>query len=85
MAKLLEAAALIGVVAAIAGLLYAFGTIWHLSYFNALGFDAHQFPTLGAELQVSGFANSVPAALVVGLFALFFACLFALIKLVNLV
>lgn len=56
----LEAAALIGVVAAVlAGSFHALGTVAHLAYYNALGFDAHQFRELGSELHVVGQDASV--------------------------
>lgn len=52
-----EVATAIGVAAAIiAGWLYAMGTVAYLEYFVALGFDAHQFPSAGLEMQVMGLA-----------------------------
>ena len=75
-----EAAALIGVVAAvIAGSIIALGTVAHLAYYNALGFDAHLFPPLGSELHVVGMVSAILPALFVGVVALAYACLFALI------
>jgi hypothetical protein len=70
-----EAATLIGVAAAS---FYAMGTVAHLSYLNALGFDAHQFPPVGLELHLEGVEYTVWPALVVGGVALAYACLFAL-------
>lgn len=47
--RAVEAATLIGiVVAVVGGWFYALGTLAQLVYLKALGFDAHQFPPLGA-------------------------------------
>ena len=70
----LEAAALIGVVAAVlAGSFHALGTVAHLAYYNAVGFDAHQFRELGSELHVVGMLYAVLPALVVGVVAFAYA------------
>jgi hypothetical protein len=77
----MEGATLIGVaVAVLAGSFYAVGTIAYLSYFKGLGFDAHQFPALGFELQVTGFTYSLLPALALGVVVLFFAWLFVITK-----
>lgn len=68
----LEAAALIGVVAAIiAGSFYALGTVAYFTHLDALGFDAHQFPSAGLELQLTGFWSfvAIPAVFFVVLAA----------------
>jgi hypothetical protein len=58
-----EAATLIGVaVAIIAGSYYALGTVAHFSRLDALGFDAHQFPSAGLELHLTGFWSSLNPA-----------------------
>jgi hypothetical protein len=73
----LEAAALIGVVAAvIAGSFYALGTVAHFAYFNALGFDVHQFPAFGSVSAVYVAYVALPA-LFLYVVALICACLFA--------
>lgn len=75
----LEAAALVGVViAAIAGSLYALGTVAYLGRLDALGFDAHQFPPLGAELHVTGTVYARLPALLIAVVASVYAIMFAL-------
>jgi hypothetical protein len=75
----LEAAALIGVVVAvIVGSFYALGTVAHFAYFNALGFDGHQFPAFGSELHLSGALYVALPALFLYVAALIYACVFAL-------
>ncbi len=76
-----DTAALIGVVAAIiAGVTYALGTLAHLSYFDALGFDGHQFPALSSELQLLGGLLGAIPALLFGAFVLTYVCLSVLIN-----
>ena len=74
-----EVVKLIGVAAAIiAGSFYAMGTVAHVAYLDAFGFDAHQFPPLGLELHVLGLLSLISvvwAAPLSGLVALAYVLL----------
>lgn len=75
MSKLpLEAAALIGVIAAtISGVSYALGTVARSAYFRALGLDARQFLPVGLELHVGGMVYALPLAVYIGSIVLVYA------------
>lgn len=76
-----EIATLIGVVVAVlAGVTYALGTVALLSYYEALGFDGHQFTPIIPEAQVFGGLLGALPTLLFGIFVLAYFCLTPIIN-----